>query len=705
MRIIEAHALFGTLNHATLSFDKGLTVFALPNEAGKSTWCAFFRAMLYGMPARERSSAGYLAEKERYRPWRGGEDAFGRMVVFFHGRNIVLQRTFSETGRTKEFKAYYEDTGSDVSEFSEENCGEILCGVGREAFEKSGFIAHNSMASADSSELERKIQALASSGDEEISFYDARSRLERLKNDIRVNKAKGMIPRLEMRLAGLDENIAAIRRLANNETSLRAKLLAIDTEKEALKKEIALIEAHEAYDRSRQLETAHEQTELSLRAYEQAKQNVTFAGRVIDRTFLSETFALISSVREKKAAKAAQGDMLRQLQADYEQAVLQLNALKEPENTKKFQAKTVIISAVLMEAGAAAAIGLSRYLISGILASAGIAVLIYGFLRRTVQKKQSVQQEQAKAARVQFEQIVREKEIKQIDARSRCEQAEKEYEAASETLISIAEFLKIPGKMPEEIANELNLLDQKVSEFSDREYKLNAAKETEAALRLAISAPQTLKPNDARPQGEIKDYKNKLSLVNEEYATFFGEVNAAKGRMQQIGDLSKLESEREIAGLQINRLQSQYAALEIAAEVLATASEELSKRVSPLLAQTAGWYFEKMTGGKYAKVLIKQGLRELLAAQDDGKMREILWFSQGTADQLYLALRLALCDLILKSDDLAPLILDDVLISFDDARLRLALGVLEEIAQKRQVILFSCHDRERAFLSEKKKRL
>ena len=74
--------------------------------------------------------------------------------------------------------------------------------------------------------------------------------------------------------------------------------------------------------------------------------------------------------------------------------------------------------------------------------------------------------------------------------------------------------------------------------------------------------------------------------------------------------------------------------------------------------------------------------------------RPLSYLSQGTADQLYLALRLALADLLLPRPDACPLILDDAFLTFDDQRLALALEVIQELAQTRQVLLFTCQSRE-----------
>ena len=71
MRIKKMTASFGRLNGETLAPGPGLTIIQAPNEAGKSTWCAFLRAMLYGIPTRERDTRTTLAEKNRYAPWSG----------------------------------------------------------------------------------------------------------------------------------------------------------------------------------------------------------------------------------------------------------------------------------------------------------------------------------------------------------------------------------------------------------------------------------------------------------------------------------------------------------------------------------------------------------------------------------------------------------------------------------------------------------
>ena len=80
----------------------------------------------------------------------------------------------------------------------------------------------------------------------------------------------------------------------------------------------------------------------------------------------------------------------------------------------------------------------------------------------------------------------------------------------------------------------------------------------------------------------------------------------------------------------------------------------------------------------------------------DTVYRDAQLLSAGASDQLYLAVRLAICELVLPSDP-PPLVLDDALTNYDDARCATALQWLRMEAEHRQILLFTCHSREAEF--------
>lgn len=112
--------------------------------------------------------------------------------------------------------------------------------------------------------------------------------------------------------------------------------------------------------------------------------------------------------------------------------------------------------------------------------------------------------------------------------------------------------------------------------------------------------------------------------------------------------------------------------------------------------------FSAITAGRYHKVLLSRDFSLSAETSGDVSGHDIQLLSQGAADQLYLAVRLAICDIVLPKGKRVPLILDDALLSFDEQRLHAALDYLSEESKNRQIILFSCQKREQAYLSGRK---
>ncbi len=129
----------------------------------------------------------------------------------------------------------------------------------------------------------------------------------------------------------------------------------------------------------------------------------------------------------------------------------------------------------------------------------------------------------------------------------------------------------------------------------------------------------------------------------------------------------------------------------MALEALSAANDALRQRFSPALNQRAGELFSALTGGRWPRLTLARDFSAQAAGEGDTLPHSSLALSTGTAEQLYLAVRLALCALTVPD---APLVLDDALAAFDDERMALALELLKEQSAERQILLFSCHSRE-----------
>ena len=140
---------------------------------------------------------------------------------------------------------------------------------------------------------------------------------------------------------------------------------------------------------------------------------------------------------------------------------------------------------------------------------------------------------------------------------------------------------------------------------------------------------------------------------------------------------------------QISRRTEEYDALTLALDALEAANAALRERFSPTLNREAAAIFSRLTGGKYDQLTLSRDFSALAGGNDTA--HSALYLSAGTVDQLYLAVRLALCRLTLPD---APILLDDALCAFDDSRMEQALDVLQDMAGERQILLFTCHSRE-----------
>jgi uncharacterized protein YhaN len=133
--------------------------------------------------------------------------------------------------------------------------------------------------------------------------------------------------------------------------------------------------------------------------------------------------------------------------------------------------------------------------------------------------------------------------------------------------------------------------------------------------------------------------------------------------------------------------------LRLAHALLQEALNRFRERAQAPMVAAASTYFSLITGGRYTRLVADEADDKpiLRAERAGGEKIGVEAMSDGTSDQLYLALRLAALELRRKSHPLMPLVLDDVLITSDDERATNVLRALARFAEGGQVILFTHH--------------
>ena len=163
-----------------------------------------------------------------------------------------------------------------------------------------------------------------------------------------------------------------------------------------------------------------------------------------------------------------------------------------------------------------------------------------------------------------------------------------------------------------------------------------------------------------------------------------------RGKIQVMGDPLVIGSELSSMKTEYEEISAEFEAISLAVDVLREADADIQSRFSPVLGQTAANYMSLITGGKYDSILINRDFSAKTKADGDTVARQTEYLSAGTLDLMYLAVRLAVCEMALPEDANCPLILDDTLVNLDNERTAQAMKLLGEIAKTRQVILFTC---------------
>jgi uncharacterized protein YhaN len=188
---------------------------------------------------------------------------------------------------------------------------------------------------------------------------------------------------------------------------------------------------------------------------------------------------------------------------------------------------------------------------------------------------------------------------------------------------------------------------------------------------------------ELRPKRE-ELFEQKLS-AEREFHSMAGTDEASALAEQAQQTLSELRGHAE-----------NYVRLRLAARVLRDEIEGFRRKHRDPILTRASVYFRNLTCGSLTAVetdFDESDRPVLVGVRPNGKRLRVEAMSTGTRDQLYLALRLATLDHYAESSEPLPLIVDDILIQFDDERSRATLDALADFSAKTQVILFTHHQR------------
>lgn len=692
MEIRTLHATFGRLAEQELHLEPGLNLIEAPNESGKSTWAAFLRAMLYGISTSERGAKGRLPDKQRYLPWSGAPMS-GSMDLIWRGQALTLTR--SSTGRGRPMGAayaVYTGTGEKVPELMKGVPGETLLGVTEAVYRRSAFISGAALALDADSELEKRITALVTGGEEDYSYSEAEERLRRWLRKRRWRNS-GRIPEAEAEAARVQTALRSIELESGRLAELRQEQERLTEQKTLLEEEMKR-HRRDAYAAAQQRRAQAAEAETALaeaRTQAQAAEAAAEGLRQADADALRTAGARLPGAA---AASARASEALRE-------AHEALSALPDPEAVPQTGRGGFL--ALLLAGGLLLAAGLAQAILTPLplpvyagwsaaalgAASAALAFVLRGRRRRAEAEERARRSEAQTAAR------------EALNAREAEQSAASAAEAALRTeLAALRKALRAGESEPD--AALLARVERLLADCAAARQALAAAESLAAALRELPGEADAAPPEPV--EGEVRlsrsETESALQRTDARLRDAARELHRGEGMYAVLGDPLVLATRERRLQEELRGLERECAALELASEALREANARLQTLFSPIVSREAAALLGRMTEGAYRGVYFDRELRFSAQRTDEGAVRELGYLSEGTQSQLYLSVRLAICRLLLSGEEPCPIVLDDVLATFDDVRARQTLRLLRELAQERQILLFTCRSRERELLRE-----
>ncbi|MFN2358061.1 MAG: AAA family ATPase, partial [Desulfotignum sp.] len=190
----------------------------------------------------------------------------------------------------------------------------------------------------------------------------------------------------------------------------------------------------------------------------------------------------------------------------------------------------------------------------------------------------------------------------------------------------------------------------------------------------------------------LKELQSERDTLRDQRQTIQHEIRQNDGSTMAANASEEAESHLS----SITQNAEHYLRFQIAALILEQQIENYRKENQAPVLGRAGELFSTLTLGSYAGLrdeLDSSGKPILLGVRPDDQEVAIDGMSDGSRDQLYLALRMATLEQHLKKGEPMPFVVDDILIGFDDHRTRVCLEVLAQLSTHIQVLLFTHHRR------------
>ena len=251
---------------------------------------------------------------------------------------------------------------------------------------------------------------------------------------------------------------------------------------------------------------------------------------------------------------------------------------------------------------------------------------------------------------------------------------------------------KIIEKNNNELENEINILKNELNlkiNSNLEKIKNNYLNKIENKKIIEINQLENIQYEINKTQNELNMIKIKLHELD------FDRENIEP----KLENLIKIEEKIVNNNEKIVNLRKLESSMNLAKALLEKAYQKMKNTVTPKFTENLSKNIKEITNGKYSNVMLQED-NGLIVELQNGNYVAANKLSIGTIDQLYLSLRLSMIEDL--SNEIMPIILDEAFAYYDTQRLENILKYLSDRYHNRQIIIFTCTEREKDMLDELK---
>lgn len=632
---------YGKFENKEVSFSDGLNIVKGSNEAGKSTILSFIKAMIFGYSGRGSVTAN---DRKHYMPWNKNILSGTMDATLDNGKTVKISRT---SGKSQGFDKLecFDTSNGEGYEFIAEN--EIGCS--EDAFLKTLCIKQlQTPISGEDDEISKKLINLIGSGNEDVNAKESEEAIsDYMKKFKALRGEKGLIFELQNKINEISERIAE----AENQ-----RILAFEKIKE--KKQLA--------DKIKQCK---DKLTFIQKSRESVKNNDLFER--LDSLVKSKS-GIESEISSLKNEILQLSDIASSLSAYQneppeaiftplcETASLESEIEKQEKSLKRFKTLSLIFSSLVIIAGI-----FSIFYLPVIFSEVILLPLLIFFITKVAKQKASLTSscEELSKTAAQNEEITA--ALKQYGAADIKEYAEKKakYTSVISEIEIITSSLEASEKKLSETQAEIKIYEEKTKGLERGNFKYTAE--------------------------ELSEEENEINIILEDAISrsshIDGFLSAAESE-EETPDVLTAKREQLISAL--NKANTEFEAASLALSAVSEVFAQMRSDFTPLVNSRASEYLTELTEGSIDKIYID---KKFSVTAESGGIYDLSYFSLGTADQTYLAIRLAIIDLLFENNK--PIFIDDAFLQYDKKREYAAFRLLLKKAEEgRQIIFFTCKD-------------